>query len=267
MTDSRPLRVAAVRYLNTRPLVHGLDSRRDLFTLQFEVPSRCAELLHDRSSDLAMLSAIEYLRQPDYWIVPDIAVASYGPVNSVALYSTRPMNEVKTIAIDSSSRTAVTLLHVLCARRYGIEPEFVTMRPSLEAMLERCDAALLIGDPALFARYESHVCKIDMGEEWTVMTGLPFVWCFWAGPRGPVLPDHVDALQSARCAGTSSLDAVADAHCSDDPDRAAVSRTYLRENLRFDLSEDGRAGLEMFFAAARDIGIIPSTTPAQLSFF
>lgn len=263
MTTPQPLRVAAVSYLNTRPLVYGLGSRPDLFTLQFDVPARCVALLRERSVDLAMLSAIEYLRTPDYQVVPDVAVASTGPVRSVALYTTRQPEDIRSVALDTSSRTAVALLRILCAQRYGIDPEFVNMRPDLPAMIDRCDAALLIGDPALFARHDEHVRKIDMGAEWTAMTGLPFAWCFWAGRREFVQPAHVDALHDARDAGTASLDAVVAAHCPDDAEQAAVARTYLHENLQFELSEDGRAGLKRFFAAAAALGIAPGTVPLR----
>ena len=99
-----------------------------------------------------MLPAIEYLRQPEYRAVPDVAVASKGPVRSVALYSPRRNEDIQSIALDSRSRTSATLLRVLCKRRCGVEPEFVTMRPNLSTMLTRCDGALKIGDAALFAQ-------------------------------------------------------------------------------------------------------------------
>lgn len=260
---SSVLRVAAVSYLNTRPLVFGLDSRPDLFEIRFDVPARCAELLQNQSVDLAMLSSIEYLRWPDYSAVPDIAVASKGPVKSVALYSTRPTNKIKSIALDSGSRTAVALLKVLCAQRFGIEPEFVTTAPDLPTMIATCDAALLIGDPALFVRHPNHVRKIDLGEEWTEMTGLPFVWAFWASRRDLVRLTHLQALRAARDTGTSSLDTIAAAHYPDNAESAAVALDYLHENLRFELDEDCQAGLERFFAAAVDIGIAPDTKPLR----
>ena len=201
MTAPRPLRVAAVSYLNTKPLVYGLDAHPDLFTLRFGVPSRCVALLHERSADLAMLSAIEYLREPEYRVVPEIAVAPSGPVRSVALYTTRPPEDIRSVALDSSSRTAVALLRILCAQRYRIEPEFVTMGPDLPAMLERCDAALLIGDPALFAGHDDHVRKIDLGEEWTAMTGLPAVRVVLLDrpPRGRTTGSRASTPRRARC--------------------------------------------------------------------
>ena len=261
------IRVGVVEYLNARPLVYGLDARPDLFALQFDVPARCAAALHDRSVDLALLPAIEYLRRPDYRVVPDVAVASSGPVASVALFTTRPTTAIRSIAIDSSSRTAVALLRVLCAQWFDIEPKFVTMHPDLQAMLKRCDAALLIGDVALFTEHETVVDldKIDLGEEWTAMTGLPFVWAFWAGRVGRVGPEHVAALRAARDAGAAARDAVAAAHRPADPEQAEAAREYLRNNVQFALNEEGRAGVKRFFAAAADVGVVPRT--AALRFF
>ena len=261
------IRAGVVDYLNARPLVHGLDARPDLFSLQYDVPARCAALLHDGSVDIALLPAIEYLRRPGYRVVPDVAVASTGPVASVALFTTRPTTAIRSIAIDSSSRTAVALLRILCAQWFDIEPKFVTMHPDLQAMLKRCDAALLIGDVALFTEHETVVDldKIDLGEEWTAMTGLPFVWAFWAGRGDAVRSEHVRALLAARDAGTAAVDEIVTAQQFEDEEQADLARAYLRNNVQFALTGEGRAGVKRFFAAAADIDIVPQT--AALRFF
>ena len=253
------IRLGAVEYLNARPLVQGLDARPDLFSLRFDVPARCASLLHDGAVDLALIPTIEYLRRPDYRVVPDIAVVSNGPVASVALFTTRPATAIRSIAIDSSSRTGVALLRILCAQWFDIEPKFVTMHPDLRAMLKRCDAALLIGDVALFTEHETVVGldKIDLGEEWTAMTNLPFVWAFWAARRDALQPAHGEALRDARAAGVAALGEIAAAHGPADEEQVAVARNYLRENVQFTLTEEGRAGLKRYFTAALDLGIVP----------
>ncbi|MEE3202984.1 MAG: MqnA/MqnD/SBP family protein, partial [Acidobacteriota bacterium] len=104
----RAIRVGAVQYLNARPLVHGLDAQRDLFLLEFDVPAKCASLLHERSIDLGLIPTIEYLRKSSYRMVPKIGVVSHGPVESVALFTTRPVQAIRSIAVDTSSRTAAT---------------------------------------------------------------------------------------------------------------------------------------------------------------
>src|SRR6185436_4346772 len=124
------VRLGAVGYLNARPHVFGLD-RAPRFTLRFDVPSKCAELLHGGEVDAGLIPSIEYLRG-SYAVVPDIAIASRGPVSSVMLYTTRPMAEVRSIALDTSSRTSVALARVLCARVFHIQPRFEPQGPDLE---------------------------------------------------------------------------------------------------------------------------------------
>jgi len=145
------LRLGAVTYLNARPLVYGLESD-DRVTVRFDVPARCAELLHAGEVDLGLIPSIEYLRVPvgrgPYAIVPDLAIASRGPVASVALYTTRPIADVRSIALDTSSRTSVALVSVLCRQVFGIAPRMEGLGPDLAQMLARADAALLIGDIA-----------------------------------------------------------------------------------------------------------------------
>jgi chorismate dehydratase len=177
----RVVRLGAVNYLNARPLVYGLELRNDLFSLRFDLPSLCAALLHEGSIDVGMIPSIEYLRGRDYRIVPDIGIISEGPVASVALFTTTPVERIRTIAADTSSRTSQALLRILCIEHFGIDPEFHPMAPEPVRMLRQCDAALLIGDPALFLDYdEMGVEKVDLGSVWSVLTGLPFACAFLA---------------------------------------------------------------------------------------
>lgn len=260
------IRVAAVKYLNSLPLVHGLDERQDLFTLQYDVPAKCAALLHGGEIDLGLIPSIEYLQRPNYRIVPGIAVGSNGPVASVALFSKRPATAIRSIAVDSSSRTSIALLRILCAQWFDIDPTLVKMRPDLEPMLKRCDAALLIGDRALFVDHESAgLEKIDLGEEWTTMTGMPFVWAFWAGRTGAVGPAHVEALQAARDSGVAARDEIAAGFVApdDDEERLEAVRAYLRDNIECTLDERRRASLKKFYETARDLGVVPATQPLR----
>ena len=253
-----PIRVSAVEYLNARPLVHGLETRTDLFDLRFDVPARCAAQLHDHSVDLGLIPSIEYLQRADYRIVPDLAVASKGEVASVALFTTRPAASLRSIAVDSSSRTASALLRVLCAEWWDIDPKLVKLRPDLPVMLKRCDAALVIGDAALFLDYESlGLDKVDLGGEWTTMTSLPFVWAMWAGRAGALGQEHVAALQAARASGVQASDEIVARHCPDDEERLEIGRRYLRQNVSFSLDERALAGLEKFYEYACDLRLMP----------
>ncbi len=250
-----PIRLGAVDYLNARPLVHGLDARSDLFALRFDPPSTCAVLLHENSIDVGMIPSIEYCRGAEYCIVPGMGIISEGPVASVALFTTKPLAQVQTIAADTSSRTSNALLRILCAERFGISPDFRPMAPEPERMLRECDAALLIGDPALnLDPAAAGVEKIDLGAQWTSLTGLPFVWAFWAGRPGVVPPAAVAALTKARDAGVAASDEIAVAYCG--PAEIARGQAYLRDNIRYVLGEREEAGLRMYYDLAERQGLI-----------
>jgi chorismate dehydratase len=260
----RPVRLGAVGYLNARPLVYGLDAD-PRFTLRYDVPSRCATLLHAGEIDLGMIPSIE-LAAGNYRIVSGVAIASEGPVGSVALFSRKPIERIESIALDESSRTSVALLRVLCAERFGIAPAFRAARPDLEGMLAKSDAALLIGDPALFARHDAlGVLKVDLGEEWTAATGLPFVWAFWAGRAGAASPETCEGLEQARDAGVDAIPAVAAEFAQGDVGRERIARRYLRENIKYFLGERQERGLERFFGSAARLGLVGR--PVAASFY
>jgi len=270
LTASTRVRLGAVGYLNARPLVYGLDAV-PRFDVRYDVPSECARLLHEGTIDVGLIPSIEYLRGGPYRIVPDLAIASRGPVASVALYTTKPMAEVRSIAMDTSSRTSVALVGVLCARLFKIQPAFDARGPDLSDMLARCDAALIIGDNALLLDHEksevqksevrslkSEVEKIDLGDAWTTMTGLPFVYAFWAGRPDVLTAGDVDALRKARDAGVDQPDAIAREYFPASPSHQAVGARYLRDNIKYYLGEEERAGLEAFYRYAAEAGLVAS---------
>jgi len=272
-----PVRLGAVGYLNARPLVVGLDQSPQ-FTLRYDIPSECARLLQAGDIDLGLVPSIEYLRDDAYRIVPDLAITSCGPVTSVALYSRRPIEDVRSIVMDTSSRTSVALVRVLCARLFRIQPTIEAQRPDLDSMLDRGDAALVIGDNALLwdhrqVRVKSAVAhgdagsdaapieKIDLGSAWTAMTGLPFVWAFWMGRAGALAPADITALKAARDAGVAHSDTVARDYFRDAPQHQDVGVRYLRDNIKYYLGDRERAGLELFYRYAVEGGVMPAGRP------
>jgi len=258
------VRIGAVSYLNARPLVEGLETMTDRFAVRYDLPSTCAQLLHERKIDLGLIPSIEYLRGEGYRIVPDCAVAADGPVASVAIFTSMPIERVRSIALDTSSRTSVALTRILAARYFGIAPSFVDYGPDLAGMVERADAALLIGDPALLADYQSlGLQKIDLGAAWKDFTGLPFVFACWTGVPAAVNADDVAALQRARLEGESHPEAVAARFFDGDPERAALGGRYLRENIRFRLGRREIEGLERFYELAADAGVVPKSQPLR----
>lgn len=263
LAQRRALRLGAVSYLNTKPLVYGLDAYPDRFDVRFDVPAKCAELLHEGRVDLGLIPAIEYLRG-HYAIVPDISIASDGPVATVAIFTRKPVREVETLALDLSSRTSVALTRVLCAKHWQITPKFTPAEPDLEAMLHRADAALVIGDPAFEIDPSKHkVTKIDLGAEWKAMTGLPFVYAMWVGRPGAVSAEQCRALQQARDAGVAQLPQIAKQAANGNAGLEQRVLAYLRDNLQFGLGEAEQGGLRRFHELAAEIGVVSGAQPLR----
>jgi chorismate dehydratase len=270
------IRLGAVGYLNARPLVYGLE-RVPGFEIRYDIPAECARLLHAHETDVGLIPSIEYLRGPaPYAIVPGAGVTSNGPVASVAIFTRREPRDIRTIAMDSSSRTSVALAAILLRREFGISAEPVSMAPDLDDMLGRADAALIIGDVALFLDHTTvrltpdttgaaPIRKIDLGELWTASTGLPFVYAVWTGWPDAVTAGDIAALMHARDEGVAHADAVARAYYPDDPERQAVAARYLRDNIRYRVGDEELEGLRTFFRYAAELNL--ATFDGRLRFF
>jgi chorismate dehydratase len=257
-------RLGAVGYLNARPLTWALDRAPERWDIRYDVPSVCASLLRSGDIDLGLVPCIEYLQSPDYRLVPGIGIGSRGPVASVALYTRVPADRIQTIALDTSSRTSVALVRVLSHHYLNISPVFVTHAPDLAAMTRAHDAALMIGDPAFEADHEAlGLEKIDLGDAWTTMTGLPFVYAAWTGRPGAIDAEGVHALQAAKAAGEAAPDAIAREYGRGDADRERRATRYLRDNVRYGLGPDEAAGLQLFLDYAADLGLAPGRRPLE----
>ncbi len=251
-------RIGAVEFLNARPLVYGLEQEA-WCEVRFDVPSVCARLLHAGDIDLGLVPAIELLRGPrPYDVAAGPCIGCRGAVASVALFSRVPVEQVRTIALDTSSRSSAALLRILCARHFGIAPVFVDRPPHLATMLEGADAALLIGDPALDAPWQAlGLDMIDLGQAWWDMTGLPFVFAVWAGRRGQVAIDVADRLARVKDAGVAAIPAIAAAYADGDVARQARAQQYLQQHIRYDLDEEARRGLATYLDLAVELGLAP----------
>ncbi len=255
---SAPVRIGAVGYLNARPLTWALDAAPARWAIRYDLPSVCSSLLHAGQVDLGLVPSIDYLQDPDYRFVPGVGIGSRGPVASVALFARVPLDRVRSIALDTSSRTSVTLIRVLCRHHFGIAPEFVAHGPDLKGMTTVADAGLLIGDPAFETAHEAlGLAKIDLGEEWTAMTGLPFIYAAWTGRQGALTTADVEALQAAQQAGVRSVDAIAAEYGRGDAGRTARAAAYLRDNVKYGLGPEEAAGLQLFLNYAADLGLAP----------
>ena len=259
------VRIGAVGYLNARPLTWALDRDPDRWRVRYDVPSVCASLLHEGTVDLGLIPSIEYLQSDEYRFVPGVGIGSRGPVASVALYTRKALGDIRHIALDTSSRTSVTLIQVLCRYHFHIDPTFVPHGPDLAAMTRMCDAGLLIGDPAFDADHGAlGLQKVDLGQVWTEMTGLPFIYAAWTGRPAGIDDDVVRALQQAQEEGVAAREAIAAEYGAGDASRATRAAIYLRDNVKYGLGVEEARGLQTFLDYAADLNLAPRRT---LEFF
>ncbi len=252
------MRIGAVGYLNARPLTWTLDGETTRWRVRYDLPSVCSALLHNGEVDLGLVPSIDYLERPDYRFVPGVGIGSRGPIASVALFSRKPVSDIRRLALDTSSRTSVALIKVLSRFHFRIAPELVPSPPDLAMMTRVCDAALLIGDPALETDASAlGLEKIDLGAEWTAMTGLPFIYAAWTGRPGVVDAEDVARLQTAQAEGVAATGAIAAEYGAGDAAKSARAAAYLRDNVRYGLGPDEAAGLQRFLDYAAELGVAP----------
>ena len=262
------LRVSAISFLNTAPLMWDFehaDVAKD-FDISYTIPSECAAALADGKADIGIIPAVTYAQIPGLVILPNIAIAARDKVRSILLISKKPIEDVKTVATDTSSRTSVALTQILFAKFLGGHRKFEPHPPNLKEMLKRNDAALLIGDSALqISLHDSPYHVYDLGHDWKRLTGKPFVFAFWAvrldalnqQPEGMnlirtfqesrdhgLLPENVATLaaQWSRKLGLTETEVT----------------TYLTENIHYYLDRENHAGLDLFLNYAHEVGLIPS---------
>jgi chorismate dehydratase len=254
---SNPIRIGAVNYLNTKPLIYELESLATEAELILDVPSRLADLLAEERLEVALIPVVEYFRAGSYTIVPDIAIVSHGPVLSVTLFSRVPWAGIRRVALDEGSRTSAALTQVLLRRRYGVKAEVIPLPLEQAAEEIDADAVLLIGDRAMRACLPGFAHAFDLGQEWQDWTGLPFVYAFWAVREGVDLGPVEDALTQAKCRGLARLGKIAFQEAPGLALDAGFCRRYLTNIIRFDLGPREQAGLEHFYRLASGEGLAP----------
>jgi chorismate dehydratase len=264
------LRISAISYLNTAPLMWDFENTRvgSEFSVSYTLPSDCAQALAQGTADIGIIPAAAYANLPDLLILPDVAIAALRAVRSILLVSKLPIEKIRSVALDTSSMTSVALTRIIFHRWYGGRVQFAAMEPKLDTMLARHDAALLIGDPALQVnrtRYRTY----DLAEEWIQRTGKPFVFAFWAVRREAAQNTQLDLahiFQQSRTNGlrSDSLERIADAWAS----RLGLTRddvkNYLLENIYYYLDSACLEGLALFYRYASECGALPE--PPQLRF-
>jgi chorismate dehydratase len=253
-----PVRIGAVNYLNTKPLIYHLEALAPQAELSLDVPSRLADRLAAGELDVALIPVIEYFRGDGYTIVSDVAIASRGPVLSVTLFSRVPWAEIRTVALDEGSRTSAALAQILLRDRYGVTPAARPLPLDANAEASDADAVLLIGDRAMRACLPGFRYAFDLGDEWHRWTRLPFVFAVWAVRPGADLRGVDAALQEAKGRGLENVGAIAQVESAHLGLDAGFCRRYLETLLTFEFGVDERAGLNKFYELAVRLGFAPA---------
>ena len=222
--------------------------QRDQVDLSFSVPSECARDVEKGRIDVGLVPVAEIARQ-GLEIVSDVGITCFGAVRSILLFSRVPWRNVRTLAADASSRTSVQLARVILAERFGVTPEIVEHEPVLGPMLSMADAALVIGDPALRLDPQQLPYEwLDLGEEWTRLTGLPMVFAAWAGERYD--PSVSELLRKSYEFGRHRVQDIIDAEYQARGVSRELAETYLTQHIRFTIGAKEMEGLRTFLDMA-----------------
>jgi chorismate dehydratase len=252
------LRIGAVSYLNTKPLVHDLARLAPEADVVYDLPSRLADDLATGGLDVALIPSVELFRGARYTIVSDACIACRGPVLSVKVLARVPLPRVRTLALDEGSRTSAALTRILLRERFGLEPELRPFPIGARPEDVDADAVLVIGDRAIPRPPRPFAETWDLGEEWCRWAGLPFVFAVWTAREHADLADVGVALSAARDLGVTNLEAIAAREASAVGLTADACLAYLRDNLHFRLGPDELRGLTRFHSHAARLGLAPA---------
>ena len=260
------LRIGAVSYLNTKPLVYGLESADERFDIIYDLPSRLADRLAERELDVALIPVIEAINNPIYTIVSDACIACRGPVRSVKLFSKVQAGRISTLALDEGSRTSATLSRIILMKQFGCTPECVPLAMTDSWREVDADAALVIGDRAMKSLTSDDLpfqIEIDLGEFWHRWTELPFVFAVWAALPGTDLNLLDHALSDARDSGRNNLDEICASASPEYGLSQSECRDYLTKHLHFQLGPREKLGLSQFFDYAKQLSLIDQDLSLQ----
>ena len=253
-----PIRIGAVSYLNTKPLVHRLAKFAPQIRLMFDLPSRLSARLANGELDVALIPCIDYFDHFDYHIISDACIGCRGPVLSVKLYFRVRPEEVTTLALDEGSRTSAAMAQILLSQRFGLTPQLESL-PIGMGLGDTCsDAVLLIGDRAIDPPQEEFLETWDLGEHWCRWSKLPFVFAMWTARREIDTGDLGTALSAARDAGLKELKTIAKMEAPLVGMTTTDCLTYLRDNLYFHLGEPQQKALKFYYNHALNLDLVPS---------
>jgi chorismate dehydratase len=241
------LRIGCVPYLNAKPLIYGISKRRDV-RLTLRPPAELLDLLRENQLDAALVPSLGYFLYPSYRLVSDGAIVSHTRAQSVRLYYTRPIGQIRKVLLDSNSITSSALTRILLERKYRISPSYVVGDPLSSLCSTQFDATLMIGDLTFS---HDNLAYLDLGREWYEFTGLPFVYALWLTPHeGPKLRKLDSILRQAKQKGTQRLLEISE----QESQRLNLSKftclEYLRGCIGYTLGPSEIQGLMLFYRLA-----------------
>lgn len=249
------LRIGAVSYLNTKPLVFGLQDRLPSADVSFDLPSRLSDRLQAGELDVALVPSIERTDHPEWSIVSDACIGCRGPVLSVKVMFRVPPNEVRTLALDEGSRTSVVLAQILLHELYGVRPQLSSLPIGDEPEQTQTDAVLIIGDRAIHNDDSSFVEVWDLGDRWCRWSELPFVFAMWVARPGIDTTEVAAALSATRDDGCRHLHEIAQRESTTMQMSEKIISEYLSCNLYFTLDGKQLQGLDLFYRQATKLGL------------
>lgn len=260
------LRLAASNYSNSAPLIWSFwkgSKQAEVEYLPDAAPAKCAEMLQTGKVEIALTPVIEYQRIEDVLIVPHVCIGAREQVKSVILVTKgKDLREAKSIALDVSSKTSVALTSIIFRDFFERSPKFVSHAPDVEKMLEKHDAALLIGDPAL--RVDRAKYRVsDVAEIWREFTGKGFVFAFWLVRKTAIEQARKIDFVGARDEGLSKIEEIIDFYLPQVSLNENDFRRYLTENISYTLDDELLEGLRLYYRLARRHNLIPEIKPIQ----
>lgn len=253
---TKKIRIGVVPYMNAKPLIYGLNQLSDTVEVLPKVPSLLPKMLNNNDIDVALIPSIEYFRNSDYAIIPDISISSIGSVDSVKIFSKVPINNIRITALDKSSLTSHVLTKIIFSERYHILPEYVSWDMSENLADSEVDAVLIIGDNAMKV-FDNGYVTLDLGQAWYDLTGLPFVYAVWVVKQGCKIAGINMLLKKAKESGVKSAEFLSGLESK----RLQLTRerclNYLTKSIRYNLGKAELNGLEKFYHFAESLGLAP----------
>ena len=250
------LRIGAVNYLNTKPLVYGLDELLPDCQVCFDLPSRLADSLANEELDIALVPSIELAEHPEWRVVSNACIGCLGPVLSVKLLFRTPPAEVRSLALDEGSRTSAVLAQILLSELHGIRPELTCLPIGDGPQAADTDAVLVIGDRAIQGDDDQYFEVWDLGDRWCRWSELPMVFAMWVARPGIAASDAGNSLEAARDTGCGHLPEIAIQEAKQMDLPVDLVENYLCKNLYFHLGKQQLQGLELFYRYAANLGLI-----------